>query len=685
MSMQEDALVDLLERAADAYENAGEPIMSDAAYDALFEKLRALNPANPFLYRVGAPPLTRGKSPFVPKSPRKSKSVTKSSSRAGDKSVGVNSPLPLEGTESGKIDSLREVDLPVPMMSLEKPKTAEAVNEWIAERSYAGFVCSSKIDGISAGLYIDTEGRAHMFTRGNGVRGFLISHILPHIEGGRIVERLSSIPRDTLVRGELMFSSENFTKLKGRFVNVRGGVKGTVFSLTLDREWRRIIALVDFVAYNIYTGGRVTMPPFRQLAALEREYGFRVPMYTLLGAGTTYEDLYSILQETLNSTPYKIDGLVVAQNNMDESPGDANPKNTIAFKVNSEEDVFLTTVVRVHWDPSMDGYIKPRVEIVPVEAEDGLLTFANGHNANYINTNRIGPGAIVRVIHSGSVIPYIIEVVSGAKTAQMPDEEYEWNETGADIVISDAESNPRVRIKRLLHFVQAVGAKWLGESTLEKLVENGYDSVVKILNADHEEIASIQGLEMRSALRLSDSLRGAIGSASLATLMHASHALGRGIGTSRCELAVESIPEILGTNVDLKSRLEEIDGIGPVTAAQAAANMPTFVAFLTELSESVQLSFEISEYTTAGRKGRKVTKTANGGKFTGMRFVFTGFRDEALRSRIESEGGKVVGTMSKKVDFLIHKGLDGRKAEFARENGIQAISLSEFVSHHLPQ
>ena len=109
----------------------------------------------------------------------------------------------------------------------------------------------------------------------------------------------------------------------------------------------------------------------------------------------------------------------------------------------------------------------------------------------------IGPGAKIKIVRSGDVIPYILEVTSGAKEPQLPEFPYKWNSTNVDLILSDENDNNGkqiVTIKLMVHFFSTIGVKHLSEGIITKLVEKGYDSVDKILKGEKSKLSKIEGI-----------------------------------------------------------------------------------------------------------------------------------------------------------------------------------------------
>ena len=108
----------------------------------------------------------------------------------------------------------------------------------------------------------------------------------------------------------------------------------------------------------------------------------------------------------------------------------------------TDEQIANVKVIQVIWKPTKDGYLKPKIEIEPTNLVGVTITYATAFNARYIVDNNIGPGAEIKIIRSGDVIPYILEVIKGAKKGpQMPEFPYKWNDSNVDLILKDENNN----------------------------------------------------------------------------------------------------------------------------------------------------------------------------------------------------------------------------------------------------
>ena len=186
-----------------------------------------------------------------------------------------------------------------------------------------------------------------------------------------------------------------------------------------------------------------------------------------------------------DSYTYEIDGIIVADDNIHPRTS-GNPKHAFAFKMVLSDQVAEAHVVDVLWSPSKDGYLKPRVQIVPVKL-GVTITYVTGFNGSFIETNKIGIGAVIMLVRSGDVIPYIKSVSVPAEKPKMPDIKYIWNETHVDIMLKDKSQDSTVLEKNITGFFKGLEVDGLG-GNVTKIVNAGFDSIPKVLHMSKDDL-----------------------------------------------------------------------------------------------------------------------------------------------------------------------------------------------------
>jgi NAD-dependent DNA ligase len=269
------------------------------------------------------------------------------------------------------------------------------------------------LDGISA-LYSSENGTKKLYTRGNGTKGLDISYLIPHLQ--------LPTEENITIRGELLIRKDVFdVKFSQMYKNVRNMIGGVMTTKKIEKnKWDSI----DFVGYEVI---KPQLKPSDQMEWLSTHNVITVCNKTVKYINNNM--LSKLLVETREADPYDIDGIIVVDDKIYERTTRKCPRHAFAFKMVLSDQVMESQVVNVHWQISKNGYIIPKVEVVPVDIGGATITFATGHNAAFIEKNKIGVGAIIQMVRSGDVIPKIKSVVQPAEQPLMPNVPYVWNDS----------------------------------------------------------------------------------------------------------------------------------------------------------------------------------------------------------------------------------------------------------------
>ena len=566
-------------------------------------------------------------------------------------------------SEVGVLISKEKVKLPYWMGSLDKIKpSTDSLNKWL-EDYHGSYVLSDKLDGVSALLIKDKE-KLSMYTRGNGLYGQNISHLIPFLFSKKMINS-NKIKDGMAIRGELIIKKDKFKKsLADEYANSRNTVSGLVNSKNFSTK---VASFTSFVAYNIIN------PPMKQsnqLSTLEK-MDFEVVNNQLVDK-ISNEYLSELLLKRRKEGEYEIDGIVVADDHIHEHSA-GNPRSAFAFKTVLTDQMAETKVVDVIWGISMDARLVPRIEVEPVELVGTTITYATAHNAKYIVDNVIGPGAMVKLIRSGDVIPYIMGVTKEASLGKpkMPEQEYVWSETEVDLYLKYPDQYDEVIVGKLTHFFSTIGVKYINVGVVTKLVEAGYKTPIAILTGDKDNMSKIEGLGKKIIDRFFLEWGKAIKKIKLYQLMAASRCFGRGLGVKKLRLITTAFPHIMVNKWKKKELFEyvnELRGYDTLSAKNFADNFENFKKFHRELSKVTDLLSMTTD----------VKKTGN--KLKGEVIVFSGIRDKVLEEFIESEGGSIGGLISSKTTLLVYTDTNTSKYKKAIEKGIKTIPYSDFVS-----
>ena len=561
------------------------------------------------------------------------------------------------------------VDLPIFMGSLSKFKPADEakIAAWAHKFQSESYVIEEKLDGVSC-LFYKHKKNVQLFTRGDGHVGTDITKILDFIN---FVPR--AIDHDIIVRGELIIPKGIFeTKYMNTFATARNMVSGAVASKNIVPSTLRDI---DFVAYEyiLPSDAQKNLNVIGSLNILSK-HQFKVVNHVLLEA-VSATSLRKALNEFKKSSEYIIDGITVQPNKLFPHTSGANPKNVFAFKVQAESDARETEVVKVHWAVTKSSYIKPRVEIIPVNIDGVEITYVTGFNAAYIEKNKIGPGAVVRIIRAGDVIPSIHEILVPAPHGpQMPTNiKFEWNSSSVDIIAVGEDSD--VQIQKLIFFFKTIGAKHIGVSTINKLFEEGYDTIEKILDMKVKDFESLDGFGIQNSKRIHESIHAALQKSSVQRILAAVNAFGMGIGEKRIEELLK-IPNFFEEK-DIYSKILGLPGFSDKLAVQITNNIGHAKMYYSKLIDSGQIPTRADQLYAGSEQHTEEENHPVAGKLV----VFSGFRNTELSDKIKDLGGQYMDSLSKKTNILVVKDTNEttEKIKKARSYCVNIVALDDFI------
>ena len=616
-ALKEDQLISILHDADKTFHLNKTPIMSDNEYDIVKEYAETKYQDNPYFLEVGT------------------------------------------NVEKEK----NKVVLPYPMPSQDKIKpNTDALELW--KKKYPGpYVLSCKLDGVS-GMYSTEGATPKLYTRGNGLVGQDISHLIPHLRLPRI--------KNMVVRGEFIIPKATFKeKYHNKFANPRNLVAGVINRNSVDKEK---IGDIHFVAYE------VIQPVLKPSAQMERlkEAGFETVLYRV-EPNITNDLASEILIDWRTNYLYEMDGVIITDDNVYPRKATGNPDHSFAFKMVLSDQMAEAKVVNVIWTPSKDGYLKPRVQIEPVHLGGVTIEFATGFNGAFIQENKIGVGALIQIIRSGDVIPYIRGVTTPAEDGMMPAVPYKWNATHVDVMLEDISSDATVREKNITGFFRGIEVEGLSSGNIARIIAAGFDTIPAILKMTVGDFLKVEGFKEKMATKIHDGIKEKLGAASLVSLMSGSNLFGRGFSDKKMELILAENPDILvSTDSDENkiAKLAAVKGIAAKTAESIVKNIPVFKEFLIE----------------CGLEGKLNTASANlehldivlNHPLNKKSVVLTGTRDKALMAALKTVGANLGSSVSKNTFAVIAATLDEDtgKAEDARRLGVPIFTPATFTAQY---
>ena len=625
-----DILVKVLLKFNEAYHSTDKPFVTDKIYDILYDKLKERDPENDFFKKIGA-----------------------------------------------KIKIKKEeVKIPFPMGSLSKIKPDTGFLEpWI--KKYKGpYIISDKLDGVSAQIYNNPIHGLKMYTRGemtdDGNIGQDITDLLKYIDCGEI----KNIPSGMSIRGELIILKEDFEKANTKYKNIRNAVIGIVGTKKdLDVNFTK---LIKFMTYAII------YPEYKQEEQMKLLKNYKLHIVEYQIKKTLDEQfLKELLIKRRKESKFMIDGLVIVDSSISYKVPPGYPEYAFAFKMVLDDQFTIAKVKEVIWEPTMDSFLKPIVEIYPVDLTGTTVTRATAHNAKMVVDNKINKGAEIKIIRSGDVIPYIMEVTKPAKEPSFPKIPYKWNETEVDYIINydkkiSQEIIDIVEQKIILHFFRSINVKYLSEGIITKLYNEGYKSIADIIGAPEEDLYDIDGLGEKSVTKIYNEIYDRLDKLELFQFMAASH-MERGLGERKLKEIIKKYPNIMKENWsrdEFIEKIKEVDGFSDKLAERFVDNFKQFKKFFKEINDIYDLSHLL--------KIKVEKKISN--MFENKSICLTGTRDKETIEFIEKNGGKISSSVSTKTYLLIHADnadKSSNKFKNAIKNNIKILSLTEFKKEYI--
>lgn len=606
------------------------------------------------------------------------------------------------GTVGAPIDASsahKKVVLPYLMASMDKIKPdTNALGCWKKKYKFKGGrnVVSVKLDGVS-GLFSTENGVAKLYTRGNGRIGQDISHIIKHIPA--LMDMVNSYYEIT-VRGEFIIAKEAFDTLcedaeEGeRMSNPRNFVSGVINS-----KHSNYYSDIDFVAYELirykvmvgkYLTDSINPKPSEQFEILEK---LGVPVVDLICVSNlmlTNDMLSERLVRMRKEYKYEIDGLIVADDAPHERCCDEvkNPDHTFAFKMILSEQIAETKVVAVLWSASKDGYLKPKIQMEPISIGGSTIEFATAFNAGFVVDNKIGVGAVVKIIRSGDVIPTIMEVLAPASVVMLPqDLEWKWGPTKVDIILKNPDENEIVKLKRIAHFFSGIGVAGLGGGILKRVIAGGFHTIPQIIKMDLDDFMDIDGFQEKLSKKILKNINYSLRDTTVAKIMSVSNIFGRGMGEKKLELLLTEYPEVLidiNGDEDMVVKIERISSIKGFSHNSAVQLVKCIDQFIDFTKECGLYKKKVMNFIKRTNKAQDTSHV-----LYGKTVVLTGFRDKVFETTLKGAGAKLGNSVSGNIFALVVKDSEAlalgnsTKIVKAREIGIDIVDVARFSKKYL--
>lgn len=635
-------LVAFLNRYASEYYTSDNPSVSDSEYDRLYRELVELEAAYPDQVLADSP-----------------------THRVGGK----------------VLDGFEKYSHQYPLYSLQDAFSREELEAFEArvrkELPHPTYICELKIDGLSISLTYEKGILVAGATRGDGSIGENITENLKRVKDIPLTlpEKL-----DITVRGECYMPRASFDLVnqarqengEPEFANPRNAAAGTLRQLDTA-----VVAKRNLATFLYQEASPSTRDSQEKVLKHLEQLGFVVNPKRILAE--SMDEIWNFIQEVgqeREQLPYDIDGVVIKVNDLagQEELGFTvkSPKWAVAYKFPAEEKE--AKLLSVDWTVGRTGVVTPTANLTPVQLAGTTVSRATLHNVDYIAEKDIRKDDIVIVYKAGDIIPAVLRVLESKRVSEEK-LDIPTNCPSCDSQLLHFEDevalrciNPRCPaqiMEGLIHFASrdAMNITGLGPSIVEKLfAANLVKDVADIYRLKEDDFLLLEGVKEKSASKLYQAIQASKENSAEKLLF----GLGiRHVGSKASQLLLQHFHTIENLAQADPEEVASIESLGSVIAKSLQTYFATQGSkiLLDELKEAgVNLAY----------KGQTVVADA---ALSGLTVVLTGKLERLTRSeaksKLESLGAKVTGSVSKKTDLVVAGADAGSKLQKAQELGIE--------------
>ena len=642
MNERMNELVALLNRYATEYYTSDNPSVSDSEYDRLYRELVELEAAYPDQVLADSP-----------------------THRVGGK----------------VLDGFEKYSHQYPLYSLQDAFSREELEAFDArvrkELAHPTYICELKIDGLSISLTYEKGIFVVGATRGDGSIGENITENLK-----RVKDIPLTLPEelDITVRGECYMPRASFDQVnqarqengEPEFANPRNAAAGTLRQLDTA-----VVAKRNLATFLYQEASPSTRDSQEKVLKHLEQLGFVVNPKRILAENI--DEIWEFIQEVgqeREKLPYDIDGVVIKVNDLagQEELGFTvkAPKWAVAYKFPAEEKE--AQLLSVDWTVGRTGVVTPTANLTPVQLAGTTVSRATLHNVDYIAEKDIRKDDTVIVYKAGDIIPAVLRVVESKRLSEEK-LDIPTNCPSCDSHLLHFEDevalrciNPRCPaqiMEGLIHFASrdAMNITGLGPSIVEKLfAANLVKDVADIYRLKEDDFLLLEGVKEKSASKLYQAIQASKENSAEKLLF----GLGiRHVGSKASQLLLQHFHSIENLAQADPEEVASIESLGSVIAQSLQTYFATEGSkiLLDELKEAgVNLDY----------KGQTVVADA---ALSGLTVVLTGklerLKRSEAKSKLESLGAKVTGSVSKKTNLVVAGADAGSKLQKAQELGIE--------------
>jgi len=644
-----------------------DPLLTDSEYDILYKALEKLESENP--------------EKITPDSPtqRVAKGLTK---------------------------DFPAVNHLVPMLSLENSYNAEDLMDWDRKaKELSGldkieYCVEPKFDGASISLIYEKDLLIRAATRGDGVEGDEVTTNIKQIRSVPLSAAFSKYGLDQVeIRGEVLMNKENFKKYNLQLIeqqlaplaNPRNAASGSLRIKDPGEVSRRNLEVFLYhISFYTYIGNQNKKPLLTHSDSLDMLWnlGFRSPkkekrVFSTIQAVIEYCIAFESGRDDL---PYEIDGMVIKVNDfaIQEKLGMTthHPRWAIAFKFKARQATSI--LQKVEFQVGRTGSITPVAKIEPVPIGGVTVGSVSLFNEDVVRSKDLRLGDTVLVERAGDVIPYIvkplIELRKGNEKkivfpTHCPACGDELVKVPEEAVLRCININcPAQVVERMIHFASkdAMDIRSIGSANVLKFYELGFlNDIPGIYGLPFEKIAKMEGFGEKSI----QNMQSAIEESKKQPLHRVIFALGiRYVGETTAKTLAKAVNYLPDFKKFALEDLLALEDVGP----KVAGSIRQFFQNNDNLKMLAKLEM-LGIHFRSNRSERSAT-----GSLSGQSFLFTGSLNELKRSeaesRVESQGGKILNSVSSKLNYLVVGEDAGSKLEKAKKiPSIKILSEKEFL------
>lgn len=674
-----------LEEANYQYYVLNMPTLSDYAFDQKLHRLQDLEALHPDM--------------FDPNSPTQHVGSDLNAHESVSLENGAKGAYSIEGKGKGK--GFEQVAHKYPMLSLSNTYSQEEVEDWLKKLPEGvEIVCELKYDGLSISLWYENGGLTKALTRGDGIKG---DNVIANIRTIASIPTTlhNAVPTFVELRGEVLLSWEAFERLNKEreaqeeqlFANPRNAASGTLKLQDSGEVARR-----GLDCYLYYMLGE-DLPATTHFERLQMAKAWGFPISDAVKVCKNVEEVMEYIHYwdvERKNLPVATDGIVLKVNNLAQQKElgytAKSPRWAIAYKFPAEKQ--LTRLNTISYQVGRTGVVTPVANLTPIQLSGTTVQRATLHNEDFIRQLDIQEGDMVWVEKGGEIIPKIIgkeslENATSSYNLEFRDSEYKFPthcpECGTTLVREEGEAAwrcpnesgcaPQIKGK-MEHFVsrKAMNIEGLGSETIDLLYSQGLlKNIADIYSLTQEDIARQERLGEKSAHNMLASIE----VSKQVPWARVLFALGiRMVGETTARKIARRFPSIDQLQWATMEQLTSIEDVGEQIALNVIAYFNDLknleiISRLRKAGVQMESDDEIQEPQSNILQGKNIVISG----------VFVHHSRDEYKAIIEANGGKNVGSVSKKTSFILAgENMGPEKRKKAENLGVPLVNEEDFLN-----